>query len=241
MIRFEEVTKCYGADLKALHKVSLTINQGECFGIVGESGSGKSTFLRLINLLERPTSGTIVVNQQALNRLSERDIKKHQQQIGMVFQQFNLLNNQTVAQNVALPLKLRGEIKPERVLELLAFVNLRHKADAYPRELSGGEKQRVAIARALIIEPKVLLCDEPTSALDAQHVEEVLHLLAKIHNQFQTTIVIVSHELAVIKRMCQRAAIFSEGRLVGITAVKSVEKTQHYESYQTRALEILQQ
>ncbi|EUJ42008.1 methionine ABC transporter ATP-binding protein [Brochothrix campestris] len=241
MIQFDKVTKNYDSDLKALHNVTLTINQGECFGVVGESGSGKSTFLRLLNQLERPTSGTITVAQQVLATLSERDIKKRQQQIGMIFQQFNLLHNQTVAQNVALPLKLRGKMEPARVLDMLAFVNLTHKADAYPRELSGGEKQRVAIARALVIEPKLLLCDEPTSALDAQHVDEVLSLLEKIHSQFQTTMVIVSHELAVIKRMCQRAAIFNRGELVGITAVKSAENAQQYDSYEARAMEILQQ
>ena len=243
MITFQNVAKQFSqgpTSTSALSSLSLTIDEAEIFGILGESGSGKSTLLRLINRIEEPTSGEILINGQSYNQLKGKEQQRYRQQTAMIFQQFNLLNNLTVAQNVALPLKLQKKHQPEKIEELLKFVNMWDKQGAYPKQLSGGQKQRVAIARALTTDPQILLCDEPTSALDEQHSNEIIQLLKHINQQFKTTIVIVSHEFQVIRQLCQRGAILEEGKLLDVVQIKPLT-TDHktYSSYYQRALEQL--
>lgn len=242
MIEFIQVDKVYPAKeqgKQALQSISLKIEKGEVFGIVGQSGSGKSTLLRLINQIESQTAGKILIAGQEIEHLNHKDLQTLRQKIGFIFQQFNLLNNLTVRQNVALPLKIQGHSNPQKVGEMLAFVNLESKGEQYPQQLSGGEKQRVAIARALSFAPEILLCDEPTSALDEHHSQEVIALLKKIQREFQTTIVVVSHEFNVIKELCQRAAILAEGQLLEIVDVSPPEVSHVYDSYYERARENL--
>jgi D-methionine transport system ATP-binding protein len=207
-----------GAGFDAVSQVDLSVVPGEVLGIIGRSGAGKSTLLRLINLLERPDQGVVQVAGQDLTALSSRALRQARQGIGMIFQQFNLLQNATVADNVALPLRLHGTRRraeiDHRVAECLALVGLQDKAGAYPAQLSGGQKQRVAIARALAPHPSVLLCDEPTSALDAETTREVLSTLADVNQRLGVTIVIVTHELSVVQALCHRVAVMQAGRLV---------------------------
>lgn len=241
MIQFEQVTKTYdlgNPQKKALSAISLEITAKECFGIVGPSGSGKSTLLRLINQLETPDTGRLMLDDEDVSRLSAKEQRLKRQSIGMIFQQFNLLNNKTVYDNVALPLKLQGKIKQKRVVEIMDFVNIDNLANQYPQQLSGGQKQRVAIARALSFDPRILLCDEPTSALDEQHTEEIIQLLKEVHQHFHTTMVIVSHEFSVIRHLCTRAAILEEGQLLDVIPVSPTEPTA-FDSYYHRALESL--
>jgi D-methionine transport system ATP-binding protein len=222
LIRLEAVQKSFslpsGERFDAVRALSLDIRQGDIFGLIGKSGAGKSTLLRLINLLERPDAGRVFVGGRDLTTLSRRELRDTRQNIGMIFQQFNLIQNATVFDNVAFPLKIHGrhdraEIR-SRVRECLALVGLAEKIDSYPAQLSGGQKQRVAIARALAPRPQVLLCDEPTSALDSETTRSLLDTLRDIHQKIGVTLVIVTHELSVVEALCKQVAILEEGRLV---------------------------
>ncbi|ELY3772084.1 ATP-binding cassette domain-containing protein [Cronobacter dublinensis] len=218
MITLEGLSKTYaGEGRPALDDVSLTVPQGAVYGILGRSGAGKSTLLRCLNLLERPTAGRILMNDVDITRLDDRALRQHRARTAMVFQHFNLLHARTVADNVAVPLEITGVPRParrERVAELLELVGLADKADAFPSRLSGGQKQRVGIARALAARPQVLLCDEATSALDPDTTASVLALLADINRQLGLTIVLITHELEVVKAICDHAALLEDGRLV---------------------------
>lgn len=226
MIILDQVSKRYQHRDKswftAVEPTSLSIEQGEIFGLMGYSGAGKSTLLRLINLLERPDSGTVTVNGQNLTALGAAQLRQARQKIGMVFQQFNLLSNRSVADNVAFPLEIAGwppEKIKARVAECLDIVGLANRAGHYPAQLSGGQKQRVGIARALAPKPQVILADEPTSALDPATTRSVLGCLEDINKRFNVTIVIVTHEMSVIRRLCDRAALLHHGQLVEVVDV----------------------
>ena len=221
MIEFQNVHKTYrvaGKDIPALHPTSLTIENGQVFGLIGHSGAGKSTLLRLINRLENSSGGKIIVDGEEVTALDANGLRRFRQQVGMIFQHFNLLASKTVADNVALPLTLAGEMsRPEinqRVAELLARVGLSDHANKYPAQLSGGQKQRVGIARALATKPKILLCDEATSALDPQTTASVLQLLAEINRELKLTIVLITHEMDVIRRVCDQVGVFDAGVIV---------------------------
>lgn len=221
MILIEGLSKVFktpvGDDAPVLHDVSLSVERGEIFGIIGRSGAGKSTLVRCINLLERPTSGKVVVDDQEVTALSERDLRQARRSIGMIFQHFNLLSSRTVFGNVALPLELAGLSKTEiaaKVAPLLDLVGLADKRDQYPAQLSGGQKQRVGIARALASSPSVLLCDEATSALDPETTKSILALLKDISGKLGLTIVLITHEMPVIKEICDRVAVLDQGRVV---------------------------
>lgn len=242
LISLNRVSKSFkgkNGSFKAVNQLSLTVERGEIFGIIGESGAGKSTLLRFINALEQPDEGDVMVDGVAVQQLSTADLRYYRKEIGMIFQQFNLLNNKTVAENVHLPLELHHYEKVLSVEEVLEFVGLSHKSTHYPSQLSGGEKQRVGIARALITQPRILLCDEPTSALDANMRDEIVSVLAKAHKQFNTTIVIVTHELEVIKQLCHRAAVLEQGNLVDIITVRRNNSSQSNKTYHERVLEVL--
>lgn len=228
MILLENINKTFKTKdntVEAVKDVTIEIKQGEIYGIIGFSGAGKSTLVRCINLLERPTSGKVYFDGSELTALSTGELRKARRKIGMIFQQFNLMASRTVAQNVALPLAGSGKTREEidaRVRELLAYVDLSDKEKAYPSQLSGGQKQRVAIARALANEPKVLLCDEATSALDPQTTKSILGLLAKLNKELGITVVIITHEMAVIKKICGRVAVMENGAVVEEGEVFSV-------------------
>ena len=229
MIQFDNVHKAYrvnGRDVPALQPTSLQIGAGEIFGLIGHSGAGKSTLLRLINRLEEPSGGRILIAGEDATALDAAGLRRLRQRIGMIFQHFNLLASKTVADNVALPLRLAGELPAAaiaaRVSELLARVGLSAHADKYPAQLSGGQKQRVGIARALALEPKILLCDEATSALDPQTTAQVLQLLAEINRELKLTIVLITHEMDVIRRVCDRVAVMDGGVIVEQGAVADV-------------------
>ncbi|WP_114854118.1 methionine ABC transporter ATP-binding protein [Brachybacterium sp. YJGR34] len=242
MIEFRDVSKTFGqgrSSVTALDGIDLRIAEHEMFGVVGESGSGKSTLLRLINHLETPTTGTVLVDGEEQAALPARERRRRRQDIGMVFQQFNLLANSTVLDNVAMPLRLRGRRGREQALQMLEFVNMAHHRHQHPSRLSGGEKQRVAIARALTARPRILLADEPTSALDSGHTEEVMAVLQEVRTIFRTTIVLVSHELEVIKSSCDRAAVLERGRLAALTDVTAPPPRRRSGSYAVRAREYL--
>lgn len=220
MIQIENVSKIYETKknkIIAVDDVSITINKGEIFGIVGYSGAGKSTLVRCINLLERPTSGTIKVNDVDLTKLSSEELRQARLKMGMIFQHFNLVSQKTVFDNIAFSLKASKTPKekiPGRVEELLEMVGLSDKKNAYPKQLSGGQKQRVGIARALANNPNVLLCDEATSALDPTTTNSILKLLKKINQELGITIVLITHEMNVVKEICDRMAIMENGRVV---------------------------
>ena len=229
MIQFDNVHKAYrvnGRDIPALQPTSLQVGAGEIFGLIGHSGAGKSTLLRLINRLEEPSGGRILIDGEDATALDAAGLRGLRQRIGMIFQHFNLLASKTVADNVALPLKLAGELPraaiDARVSELLARVGLSAHAHKYPAQLSGGQKQRVGIARALALEPKILLCDEATSALDPQTTAQVLQLLAEINRELKLTIVLITHEMDVIRRVCDRVAVMDGGTIVEQGAVADV-------------------
>jgi D-methionine transport system ATP-binding protein len=208
--------KSHNGIARAVDDVSLTINQGDIFGIIGYSGAGKSTLVRLINALERPTSGTIHVLGTDITALNESKLRPIRQKIGMIFQQFNLFSTKTVAQNIAYPLQLdhwRKDYQDKRVNELLKFVGLEQYADRYPSQLSGGQKQRVGIARALATNPKILLADEATSALDPETTSEVLSLLKRVNEEFGITIVLITHQMSVVQAIANRVAVMSKVRL----------------------------
>jgi len=216
LIKIDGASKSWG-DFHAVRDVSLQVNQGDIFGLIGKSGAGKSTLLRLINLLERPDSGEVTVDGRQLTSLSKNELRDARRNIGMIFQQFNLLQNASVFDNVAFPLRIHGGLNAEqiavRVLECLYLVEMAGKTDSYPAQLSGGQKQRVAIARALASRPAVLLCDEPTSALDAETTRALLATLRDINRRLGVTIVIVSHELSVIGEICNRVAVIEDGAI----------------------------
>jgi D-methionine transport system ATP-binding protein len=221
VIQFDNVHKAYrvnGRDVPALQPTSLQIGAGEIFGLIGHSGAGKSTLLRLINRLEEPSGGRILIDGTDATALDAAGLRRLRQRIGMIFQHFNLLASKTVADNVALPLKLAGELPAAaiaaRVAALLERVGLSAHAEKYPAQLSGGQKQRVGIARALALEPKILLCDEATSALDPQTTGQVLQLLAEINRELKLTIVLITHEMDVIRRVCDRVAVMDGGTIV---------------------------
>lgn len=220
MISISDLHKVYdqsGQTVKALNGINLQVQRGEIYGVVGSSGAGKSTLIRCVNRLERPTSGSIRVNGQEITTLSSAELNKARQNIGMIFQQFNLLSSRTVAGNVAFPLELAGFDKAKRnarVDELLDLVGLSDKAAAYPAQLSGGQKQRVGIARALATEPQVLLSDEATSALDPQTTTSILNLLKDLNRRLGLTILLITHEMDVVKQICDRVASLQDGRII---------------------------
>ena len=221
MIEFQQVHKTYrvaGRDIPALHPTSLSIDNGQVFGLIGHSGAGKSTLLRLINRLEAPSGGKILVDGEDVTAFDANQLRGFRQQVGMIFQHFNLLASKTVADNVGLPLVLAGELSRKeidaRVAELLQRVGLSEHAKKYPAQLSGGQKQRVGIARALSTRPKILLCDEATSALDPQTTASVLQLLAEINRELKLTIVLITHEMDVIRRVCDQVAVMDAGQIV---------------------------
>ena len=220
MLQLIGINKIYGSGDEALHAlrdISLYVPEGKIFGVIGASGAGKSTLIRTVNLLEPPTNGRVMVDGKNLTQLTKKELALARRDIGMIFQHFNLLSSRTVFANIAFPLELAG-MPPEkiklRVDELLALVGLQDRAQAYPAELSGGQKQRVAIARALAPSPKVLLCDEATSALDPQTTRSILTLLKEINVRLGLTILLITHEMDVVKSICDQVAIMSNGRII---------------------------
>lgn len=220
MIRIEHVNKTFTGkriEVKALQDVSIAVEQGDIFGVIGLSGAGKSTLIRLVNRLERADDGKVIVAGSEVSELGEKELRALRKKIGMVFQQFNLLESRTVAQNVALPLKLAGwkrDAVKKRVAELLNFVELGEKAGEYVNRLSGGQKQRVGIARALATSPQILLCDEATSALDPRTTESILTLLKRVNRELGITILLITHQMNVIQRICNKVAVMEEGRVI---------------------------
>ena len=218
MIEIKHLHKSFGS-LSVLEDISLHIDDGEIYGIIGQSGAGKSTLLRCINGLESYQSGSVLIDGQEIRDLSTAGLRKMQKQMGMIFQNFNLLSRATVYDNVALPLRFCG-INPktkesrERILQLIEMVGLSDKVNVKPRELSGGQKQRVAIARALVLQPKILLCDEATSALDPKITQGILSLLLDIRKELNITIVVVTHQMEVVKQLCERVSFLKDGRLI---------------------------
>ena len=233
MIALQHVSKVFaGSDktkqVHAVDDVSLTIQDGDIFGIIGFSGAGKSTLVRCINLLERPTSGSVEVDGQELTRMSAKELRQARKKIGMIFQHFNLMPSRTIFGNVAYPLRGSGLSKEEiraKVHSLLELVGIADKENAYPSQLSGGQKQRVAIARALANDPKILLCDEATSALDPQTTKAILSLLHHLNQTLGITIVVITHEMAVVKEICNRVAVMDHGKVVEEGTVFSVFAT----------------
>lgn len=221
MIELKNLSKTYISSrtesICALQNINLRLNKGEIVGILGKSGAGKSTLLRCVNLLEKPSSGQVIINGVDLTALSSHEIREYRHRIGFIFQHFNLLQSRNAFDNIALPLEIlhvdKTEIK-KRVTQLLDLVELSHKSNFYPHQLSGGQQQRIAIARGLAVNPYVLLCDEATSALDNTSTLSILNLLQKINSEFNLTILLITHELEVVKRICDRVAIIHQGELI---------------------------
>lgn len=241
MIKLDHITQTYktpeGREFKALDDVSLEIRPGEIFGIIGRSGAGKSTLVRCINLLNRPSEGTVTVDGKNLTELSEDELRESRRSIGMIFQHFNLLSSRTVYDNVALPLELVGTPKNvirEKVEPLLKLVGLTEHAHKYPSQLSGGQKQRVGIARALTNDPKVLLSDEATSALDPETTVATLALLKRINKELGLTIVMITHEMQVVKQICERVVVMNYGKIVEQGKVVDIFMSPQHET--TKAL-----
>ncbi|WP_340372000.1 ATP-binding cassette domain-containing protein [Peribacillus sp. FSL E2-0218] len=235
MINLHQVSKKF-SQFQAIKSVTLTIPRGEIHGIIGASGAGKSTLLRLMNLLETPDAGEVEINGQSLTILNNKGLREARKSIGMIFQHFNLVANKTVHDNVAASLELASYPKKERrgrVAECLRFVGLEGEMEKYPAQLSGGQKQRVAIARALANNPQVLLCDEPTSSLDPNTTAEILEVLANINERFGVTIVIVSHELDVIKSICNRVTVMAAGEIHDTVMIEptGIEKSDNRPEY----------
>lgn len=228
MIEICDLYKTYATsdqEVAALQGVSLKVNRGEIYGVVGPSGAGKSTLIRCVNLLERPTSGSIRVDGQEMTALSPAGLRKARQHIGMIFQHFNLLSSRTVVGNIAFPLEITGmeaRKREARARELLELVGLGDKAGAYPSQLSGGQKQRVGIARALATEPKVLLSDEATSALDPQNTLAILDLLRDLNQRLGLTILLITHEMDVVRQVCDRVAVLESGQIIEEGTVKEL-------------------
>lgn len=224
MIELNGLTKSY-ADNVALNNINLFIQEGEIFGIIGKSGAGKSTLIRTINLLERPDSGEVVVDNELISSLPINKLRKARHKMAMIFQHFNLLSSKTVYENIALPMRIQGideESIKNKIEELLPLVELSEKTGAYPAQLSGGQKQRVAIARALSCSPKILLCDEATSALDPETTSSILELLKKINSLYGITMVLITHEMEVVKRVCHRLAVMEAGKIIETVALANV-------------------
>lgn len=248
MITIKNVNKVFKnkhTKVQALKNINVHIDKGDIFGFIGYSGAGKSTLVRLVNLLEKPTEGEIIVNGKNLLNLSKSGLRNIRKSIGMIFQNFNLLNSKTVYDNIAIPLILEKKSKEEtekRVYELLDFVGLKDKADTYPSKLSGGQKQRVAIARSLATNPSILLCDEATSALDPKTTRSILSLLKKIHDEMGITILIITHEMSVIKNLCNKVAVMENGEIIEKGDVFEVftnpkhETTKSFVQYETENL-----
>lgn len=220
IIRVENISKTFQANngqVEAVKNISFSIDKGDIFGIIGLSGAGKSTLVRCLNLLEKPNEGSIYIDGKNLLELSVKELRKQRQDIGMIFQHFNLLMQRNVVDNICFPLEIAGVGRKEakkRALELLDMVGLSDKAKAYPVQLSGGQKQRVAIARVLANNPKILLCDEATSALDPQTTKSILKLLKEINQKYGITIVVITHEMSVIQEICTKVAVLDHGSLV---------------------------
>ena len=220
MIKLENISKTFqinGQSVEAVKDVTLEIRQGEIFGIIGFSGAGKSTLVRCINLLEKPEKGRVIINSEDITHYEGKKLRQIRQRIGMIFQHFNLMPSRTVFENIELPLKLTELTASERsqkIKKLLDLVGLSDKAQSYPSELSGGQKQRVAIARALANDPKVLLCDEATSALDPQTTHSILQLLKEVNARLGITLVVITHQMEVIKEICDRVAVMQNGAVV---------------------------
>lgn len=243
MIQLSGVTKEFSSEhgkVLALDDVSLEIKRNEKFGIIGESGSGKSTLLRLINGLETVDTGTVTVANKDVTALKGKAMREFRKNISMIFQQFNLLNNITVEENILLPLKLHRYESLLDIEEVLSFTGLSQKRQSYPRELSGGQKQRVGIARALITNPDILLCDEPTSALDERTTDEIVEVLKNAHEVYGMTIVIVTHELEVIKKLADRTLVLEAGKVMNTIKVKKQESVVSKLSYYDRIKEVFE-
>ena len=225
LVNLSKVFKVKSEETVALSNINLKINNGEIFGIIGLSGAGKSTLVRCINLLEKPTSGDVIIDSKNLLELSKKELLEIRRNIGMIFQNFNLLEQRTVVENVCFPLsliKVKKDIQKEKALELLKIVGLEHRANYYPSQLSGGEKQRVAIARVLATNPKYLLCDEATSALDPSSTNQILSLLKEINDKMGVTIIVITHEMKVIEKICDRVAVIDNSTVVEIGKVTEV-------------------
>ena len=228
MIQVENLCKRFntkGGTVEAAKNISFSIEKGEIFGIIGLSGAGKSTLVRCLNLLERPTSGTVRVNGKNLTELSEKELRKERQKIGMIFQHFNLLMQRTALDNVCFPMEIAGIGKAEarkKALEYLRIVGLEEKALSYPSQLSGGQKQRVAIARVLASDPQILLCDEATSALDPQTTKAILELIKEINRDYGITVVVITHEMSVVQEICDKVAVLERGSLVETGTVEEL-------------------
>jgi D-methionine transport system ATP-binding protein len=228
MIRIENVSKVFqtaSGEIRAVHKINLTIEDGSIFGIIGLSGAGKSTLVRCINLLERPTQGKIFLNDIELTALNLKQLRKEREKIGMIFQQFNLLEQRTALKNVCYPLEIAGKSAKEaaqKAKELLKLVGLEDRMNNYPSQLSGGQKQRVAIARALATDPQVLLCDEATSALDPNTTRSILNLLKSINEALGVTIVVITHEMKVVEQICNQVAVLDQGMVAETGEVKDI-------------------
>ncbi|WP_028043275.1 methionine ABC transporter ATP-binding protein [Candidatus Stoquefichus massiliensis] len=228
MIELRHITKIFHTnkgDIEACRDVNLTIRDGEIFGVIGYSGAGKSTLVRIINQLEKQTSGEVIIDDENISKLSADQLRQKRTKIGMIFQHFNLLWSRTVQKNIELPLEIAGVSKEQRqqkAKELIELVGLQGRENAYPSELSGGQKQRVGIARALANDPTILLCDEATSALDPDTTEQILELLMKINKQLGITIVMITHQMEVVQKICHRIAVMSEGQVVEEASVKNI-------------------
>lgn len=231
IIKVENLTKTFtskSGNVEAVRNVNFEVEKGDIFGIIGLSGAGKSTLVRCLNLLEKPTGGKVIVNGKDLTKLSEKELRKERQNIGMIFQHFNLLMQRNVLGNVCFPMEIAGIKKNEakkRAYELLKIVGLEDKAAAYPAQLSGGQQQRVAIARVLANNPDILLCDEATSALDPQTTKSILELLKKINREEGITIVIITHSMSVVKEICNNVAVLENGVAVEIEKTEELFKT----------------
>ena len=222
MIELKHVSKSYTAGVDALKDINLTIKDGEIFGIIGQSGAGKSTLIRCINMLERPTSGEVIINGKDMTKLSTSELRAERRHIGMIFQHFNLLSSRTVYENIAFPLELYGTPKEEqkkKITDILELVGLTEYKDKYPSQLSGGQKQRVGIARAIVSDPDILLSDEATSALDPETVKSILNLLKDINRKLHITIIMITHQMEVIKSIADRVAIIEHGHIIEQSSV----------------------
>ena len=234
IIRVDKISKTFQANngqVEAVKNITFSIEKGDIFGIIGLSGAGKSTLVRCLNLLEKPNKGNVYIDGKNLMELSAKELRRERQDIGMIFQHFNLLMQRNVVDNICFPLEIAGVKKKEareRAMELLETVGLSEKAKAYPAQLSGGQKQRVAIARVLANNPKILLCDEATSALDPQTTKSILNLLKEINQKYGITIVVITHEMAVIREICSKVAVLDHGSLVEQGTVEEIFKAVSY-------------
>lgn len=238
MVEIKNLTKIYEGGVKAIDDVSLSIEKGDIYGIIGLSGAGKSSLIRCINRLEEPTSGKVIIDGEDITAMDEKFLMNKRRRIGMIFQHFNLLKNSTVFENIAFALRLDKNISEEyinqRVEKLLDIVDLKEKRDSYPSQLSGGQKQRVGIARALANEVDLLLCDEATSALDPKTTSQILDLLAEINKKFSITIILITHQMEVIRQVCNKVAIIDGGKIrisgdvIDVFSSPGDEVTRHF-------------